>query len=170
MVVLYQVRNKTEVYFNRNIEVFESSSDFFASSQFSNLLSLHTIQTQMFRKFFALLFLLSLGVQCFHKAWVVLSFYWNQSYIASVLCENKAKPEMQCQGTCQLRKQLKKSEQQEKQLPRLKDSTENVWSSTSNYPFVAPFFDEAYAHHYHFSMGVLKQYHPTVFHPPAERC
>jgi len=31
----------------------------------------------------------------------------NKKYIAEVLCENKAKPEMKCNGKCHLKKQLK---------------------------------------------------------------
>ena len=33
----------------------------------------------------------------------------NKKYIAEVLCENKDKPEMHCNGKCHLKKQLKKA-------------------------------------------------------------
>lgn len=33
----------------------------------------------------------------------------NQEYIINVLCENKSKPELKCKGKCFLKKELKKS-------------------------------------------------------------
>lgn len=52
------------------------------------------------------------------KMWLVVSFKLNQEYIAKYLCENKAKPKLQCNGQCQLKKQLKKVEkEEERQLP-----------------------------------------------------
>lgn len=48
---------------------------------------------------------------------ILINFKINQAYIASVLCENKDKPEMKCNGKCHLNKQLKANEQQQQQLP-----------------------------------------------------
>jgi hypothetical protein len=46
-----------------------------------------------------------------------IEYELNKKYIAEVLCENKDKPEMHCNGKCHLKKQLKKAnsapEQQE---------------------------------------------------------
>lgn len=42
--------------------------------------------------------------------------YWmNRDYIASVLCENKDKPELECNGQCHLKKQIKKHSDKEKE-------------------------------------------------------
>ncbi len=42
----------------------------------------------------------------------------NQDYIADFLCINKDKPELECNGKCYLKKQLKEaSEEKEKNLP-----------------------------------------------------
>jgi hypothetical protein len=51
------------------------------------------------------------------KVWLVVSFQLNQEYIAKTLCENKAKPQLQCEGKCHLKKQLQKAEQEEQKLP-----------------------------------------------------
>ncbi len=41
--------------------------------------------------------------------------YWvNYDYIANELCENKAKPEMHCDGKCHLKKELAKAVEDEK--------------------------------------------------------
>lgn len=50
---------------------------------------------------------------------VITPFGWgiwyvsNKSYVANVLCENKNRPAMQCNGKCYLAKQLKKAEQEQ---------------------------------------------------------
>ena len=41
----------------------------------------------------------------------------NYEYISKVLCENKAKPELQCNGKCYLMKELAKNTENEKSLP-----------------------------------------------------
>lgn len=42
------------------------------------------------------------------------SFQVNKDYIAKVLCENKSRPEMHCNGKCYLMKKLKQAEENEK--------------------------------------------------------
>lgn len=46
----------------------------------------------------------------------VADYIINYDYIANVLCENKAKPELQCNGKCQLMKELAKASEQEKPI------------------------------------------------------
>ena len=49
----------------------------------------------------------------------------NKNYIAKVLCENKAKPKLHCNGKCFLAKQLKQAEKNEqKQNSPLKNQVE----------------------------------------------
>jgi hypothetical protein len=63
------------------------------------------------------LFLLQLGTKLF----VELDFLLNQTTIIEKLCENKVKPEMQCNGKCYLMKELAKleapAENSEDQVP-----------------------------------------------------
>ncbi len=42
---------------------------------------------------------------------IIIDFNINQDYIAKVLCINKDKPEMKCNGKCHLTKELKKTEE-----------------------------------------------------------
>ena len=39
----------------------------------------------------------------------LIEYYTNKEYIASVLCENRDKPALACNGKCYLEKQLKKA-------------------------------------------------------------
>lgn len=54
--------------------------------------------------------MLIFSVQAFYTAGVAIWFHLNKVYIASVLCENKAKPEKKCAGNCVLNKKAKKAE------------------------------------------------------------
>lgn len=53
----------------------------------------------------------------------VIDYIVNYDYIAKELCENKAKPELKCNGKCQLMKELAKASEDEK--PIHSDKKEN---------------------------------------------
>lgn len=52
------------------------------------------------------------AVQSFSKWLIVLDYQVNQEYISRVLCENKARPQLNCKGKCQLVKKLVAEEKQ----------------------------------------------------------
>jgi hypothetical protein len=60
------------------------------------------------------------------------SYIANHSYIASVLCENRDKPQMHCDGKCVLKREL--NNQQEK---------ESSQKTLLSFSFVPVFFEEA---------------------------
>lgn len=53
--------------------------------------------------------------QTFHMGIIEASFFINQEQIAEELCENKDKPELQCEGHCQLKKELEKKNEPQAQ-------------------------------------------------------
>ncbi len=54
-------------------------------------------------------------VMLLRPLWPVAEYIMNYDYIVNVLCENKDKPELQCDGTCYLAKMLaEQSDQNEK--------------------------------------------------------
>ncbi|MDJ1480775.1 hypothetical protein QNI16_09805 [Cytophagaceae bacterium YF14B1] len=72
------------------------------------------------RKIVTALLLFSLLLQTFSRAGIYLSFKVNQDYIARVLCINKAKPQLNCNGKCYLAKKLKQAAEQEQKQVLLK--------------------------------------------------
>ncbi len=46
----------------------------------------------------------------------VIDYVINYDYISKVLCENKAKPELKCNGKCHLMKELAKASEDEKPI------------------------------------------------------
>ena len=54
-------------------------------------------------------------LQSFGKVFIVLDYQLRKDYIMEFLCINRDKLELQCEGKCHLKKELKKSEQSDKQ-------------------------------------------------------
>ncbi|WP_187263915.1 hypothetical protein [Pontibacter beigongshangensis] len=54
-------------------------------------------------------------LQTFSKVLLVVDYQANKEYIMEFLCINRDKPELACEGKCQLTKNLKEQEQAEKQ-------------------------------------------------------
>lgn len=61
----------------------------------------------------SILLLVLLSFQVMFKTFLVIDYRINKAYIAANLCENKAKPQMQCEGKCHLKKQITQSEEAE---------------------------------------------------------
>ena len=59
-----------------------------------------------------LLILLTLS-NGFSRLYFYAGYELNKNYIASVLCENKEKPKLQCNGKCYLAKKIKQAEKSE---------------------------------------------------------
>ena len=65
------------------------------------------------------------------KTGMVISYHINKTYIAKVLCENKEVPQMQCNGKCQLKKQLSEADtQQEKEPVSVEKLPDVFWAIT----------------------------------------
>jgi predicted alpha/beta superfamily hydrolase len=67
------------------------------------------------RKIVAGLLLVGILANCFNYWIISTSYHFNKSYISSVLCTNKDKPERHCEGKCFLDIKLKELEQKNKQ-------------------------------------------------------
>ena len=55
-----------------------------------------------------------------------MSFKMNERFISSVLCENKNRPEMHCNGRCILIKKLKQAEENEQKQRNQNQENTNV--------------------------------------------
>jgi len=122
----------------------------------------------MFKKIIALLFFFAFMAQTFSKAVIVLSFYINQNYIAKNLCENRNKPKSCCAGKCQLKKQLNKDTNNEKQSSERKASKESeVLSSKSFISNLPTPIEYEIINQYHTHPNEKAVTQPTTFfHPP----
>lgn len=67
----------------------------------------------MLKQFVSIILFSLLALQSFYPLAIFSYYYGNKDYIANVLCENKSKPALHCNGKCFLKKQLKKAEKQQ---------------------------------------------------------
>ena len=123
------------------------------------------------RQAVALLLLCSLSVHCAGRLGIVARWWLNREYVAQVLCINRDKPQMQCNGKCHLAKQLKAAEETPPQQPATsKQAFQEItlfcsaWASVHVAP--APAFPAArcYAE---LSLGRYAWDRPGPEHPPA---
>lgn len=83
------------------------------------------------------MFLVAFAMQTFDKAFLVVDYFTNTKAFAKN-CENKAIPQMHCNGKCQMMKKLKQEEKKDEQNPERKTENKNeiILSSKSFYPFL----------------------------------
>lgn len=109
--------------------------------------------------FFALL------AQTFQMVVIEANFFINRDFIANNLCENKARPQMHCNGHCQLKKELEK--QEKKSAPqKLQEVNPFLISYVQIFPLqpVAPLTKNFIP--YQPLHGV--NYADAIMHPPSE--
>jgi len=94
--------------------------------------------------------------------------YWmNRSYIISELCENRDRPEMDCNGRCHLKKQIETSSEQQ-------DRGSAITEVQLMVEFVQPLFvlefkpiiyqaNIKYGNH---AVEPVVGFSPSIFHPP----
>ena len=88
-----------------------------------------------------------------------LEYAVNYDYITQVLCENKAAPELECNGKCHLMKELAKASEDEKPLSSHKKSMSEsevlffqefqqnvVFTSTPSFVVISNFYFNNYSH------------------------
>ena len=62
--------------------------------------------------------------QSFYPLTIIGHYYATRAYIASTLCINMDKPQLECNGKCYLSKKLEKARDQEKQAEGFTEKTE----------------------------------------------
>lgn len=103
----------------------------------------------------------------------VLDYILNYDYIANTLCENKAKPQLHCNGKCHLKKELARAASDDHKAAQDKKSSladaEFILPSLSGAPLCivsSPEREEHSACHCFYKGGSK----PDVFHPPLVIC
>ena len=125
----------------------------------------------MIRRLVAITLLLALLSSILSKLFVYAEFKSNQAYIAANLCENRDRPELNCEGKCYLMKKLKAAEDKEKKQEKASEKKAGfemffatelslatpVAEVPAQKPSVAIFF-------------TLPQFSTEISHPPAYAC
>ena len=111
-----------------------------------------------------------------YSAFWQINFYLNQKEIAAIECENKDRPEMNCNGKCYLAKQLKKAdneladkkEKQEHSISILKLVETSVFVENWKLKFeVQAFNTEKELASYYYPSSYYLLLKSDIFHPPT---
>jgi len=116
----------------------------------------------------SILLLISLLSANLSSVLVYLGFEANKKYIAKELCENKNKPQLNCNGKCYLMKKLKQAQDKEQKQEQQSQKSQ-VQDAVVNKPLV--FKQYAFAEinfHIPFSTGMPQSIKNSIFHPPQE--
>tara|TARA_R110000868_G_scaffold60556_5_gene184822 strand:- start:55 stop:396 length:342 start_codon:yes stop_codon:yes gene_type:complete len=104
--------------------------------------------------------------------WPVVEYVVNYDYIVNVLCENKDKPQLNCDGKCYLAKQLAKESEQNNQNPfekkQSKTEVQNIlfYQLTSEFSFTKDFSQVAQNNFKSFSILISKLFVIDISEPP----
>jgi hypothetical protein len=102
------------------------------------------------------------------SAWfMLLSYQWNKKYIATHLCTNRNRPELQCEGKCYLCKRLQKENSKDQQNPERR--SENRFEAVSFQPaelMPLPSLRFKQATYFDTEDGLPNLFTIEFFHPP----
>ncbi|WP_341836171.1 hypothetical protein WJU16_25460 [Chitinophaga pollutisoli] len=119
--------------------------------------------------FTSLILIVLLALQSVYPVVLYAGYYANKDYIAGMLCENRGRPALHCEGKCFLKKQIRKAgeeEQKEHASAKILEVCVYVQPATSHqqHDYAVPramehpaFRPGHYAYNYYYS----------CFHPPC---
>ncbi|MCF0050458.1 hypothetical protein LXM25_10340 [Dyadobacter sp. LJ53] len=104
--------------------------------------------------------------------WGMIAYYQiNKEYITRVLCENRDKPQLHCNGKCYLAKKLKA--QQEKQNKQTSDRVQNTpvlqlfALPITSFEFLASHFPLSQEHHFPYHLASYQAPLSILVPPPC---
>lgn len=115
-----------------------------------------------------ILLMFLLLVQTFSKGVWELNYQLNKAYVTENLCVNKSRPQLHCNGKCQLAKKLAEEENNSK-ASGTASSKSNTIDVFFRQDIEAPVLTLADGLQKHYAVYILKPCHSTtnaVFHPP----
>jgi hypothetical protein len=123
----------------------------------------------MIKQLTAILLMVAFLLQSMSKALVIVSYYSNKTLYAKN-CENKKKPQLHCNGKCQMIKKLKQEQKQDEANPERK--LENKNESISFHSYLNIEFSAIQQLYVKIPFGLLNSVQPVnrsyaIFHPPC---
>lgn len=100
----------------------------------------------------------------------VVSYVINYDFYKNVLCENKAKPELQCNGKCHLAKEIKAAKQQDGNsklpIPGIDSSKRLISVIEKTFSYHIPVLNTEIVHHFGAVTNVAKTVYLNIIVPP----
>lgn len=123
----------------------------------------------MFRLSLIVLLMITLFFQTMNRGIIVLSYLTNTE-IYQENCVNKAKPEMHCQGKCQMNKKIKEQEEKEQKDPLKNFKYSEVCMVSPETVLSQPYeiWIAVSKESVPLSIGNICDYSTSLFHPPDQ--
>lgn len=81
---------------------------------------------ELYKKIASIVLLVAFLIQLFSNQFIIASYYINkQAYLKN--CVNKYRPQLKCNGQCQLMKKLKKEEKKDQEYPERKGEIKEIF-------------------------------------------
>ena len=123
------------------------------------------MKNQFFGIFFYLLYLLAMV----RPLVPIMEYYANYDYIANVLCENRYKPYLECNGKCYLEKQLNKANHTDHDhksaIPQI-DLEKYPVSPVEQFSYTLKNFDENFTHRFFVNKYTSQDFYHSLLKPP----
>jgi len=146
---------------------FSSISLFFCKNNIFNLIILFTFASYMVIRQISFLLLICVLLSTVSKTLLLVHYRSNISYYSNVLCENKAKPKMNCNGKCHLKKELAGDDKKQSNPVNNSKSENSIVLFVESIAEKQIFSEEPIR----FSKVTIKEIHTgfpaSVFHPPS---
>lgn len=128
--------------------------------------SKNTFVSVMFRHLTTILLLAAFSIQVFNRAIVVADYYLNiNAYIAK--CENKATPEMNCEGKCVASKKMNDEEKKEQNSSLKTSSNEVICLKAAYSPLLPQTHTLVRIFNKNICFCIPANHGSEIFHPPA---
>ena len=118
----------------------------------------------------ATIFTFLLLLQTFSKWIVLVNYTVNRDYIAKTLCENRDKPKLNCNGKCQLMKNMAAEEDQNNKTSSgssiAKLSFSEFWPTHNLMSSIDISVTVKSVHHSFYLITKPASFHSSIFHPP----
>ena len=120
------------------------------------------------KKLLTISLLVFILLSSFGQSVILVHYLINQNYYATVLCENKAKPKMNCHGKCRMMKEMKEQEKKE-QSPAapIKEKQETVQYFQKITEFAFDIVTEIKKSNSFYLFPKTESVSFSIFHPPT---
>ncbi len=122
----------------------------------------------MIKKGIAYIISFSLLFSAMQQSFIYLHYLSNIDYYANVLCENKTKPQMHCHGKCQIMKEMKEQEKQQKSpVFPVKDKHQEIQFAQTEKQFSWNAFSDLTKYNTAYIIHQFPEVVFSIFHPPS---
>lgn len=137
--------------------------------RFTNPAVFLNLQRMLLRQIIVGFVALAILAQQGSKTFILLDYLVNKKYVATVLCENRDRPLLHCNGKCHLKKEFKKDDAKqgsEKQNSNIKNEISH-WENHSSSPLRLTRFSKTIS----IAPGIVHAFYSAPlsapFHPPC---